>query len=44
MTEEGLPTNKNVKSTVLLDSRVGGGTLSQRVRNACEYYKNTAPI
>lgn len=44
MAEEGLPTNKTVRSTILLYSRAGAGTLSQRVRSACRYYKNTASI
>ena len=44
MTDENLPTTKSVKSTILLYSRVGAGTLNQRIRSACRYYKNTQPI
>lgn len=44
MTEEGIETRKDFKSTVLLYSRSGAGNLSQRVRSACRYFKNTQAL
>ncbi len=41
MGEEGIDTRKDTKSTVLLYSRFGAGNLSQRIRSACRYFKNT---
>jgi hypothetical protein len=41
MTEENIETRKDAKSTVLLYSRSGAGNLSQRIRSACRYFKNT---
>ena len=44
MGEEGIETRKDNKSTILLYSRFGGGNLSQRIRSACRYFKNTTGI
>ena len=44
MEEEEIDTRKDNKSTVLLYSRFGGGSLSQRIRNACRYFKNTRDL
>ena len=41
MDEEDIDARKDNKSTVLLYSRFGGGSLSQRIRNACRHFKNT---
>ena len=41
MTEEGIETRKDNKSTVLLLSRFGAGTVPQRIRSACRYFNNT---
>jgi hypothetical protein len=41
MTEEQLDPKKDIKSSVLLYSRSGAGNLSQRIRSACRYYRNT---
>ena len=41
MTQEGIETRKDNKSTVLLFSRFGAGTVPQRIRNACRYFNNT---
>lgn len=41
MNEEGIESRKDSKSTVLLYSRSGAGNLSQRIRSACRYFKNT---
>ena len=44
MGEEGIDTRKDNKSTVLVYSRFGGGNLSQRIRSACRYFKNTTGV
>ena len=44
MDEEGIDPGKSNKSTVLLYSRFGSGGLSQRIRNACRYFKNTQAL
>lgn len=41
MTDAGIPTDKSTKSTVLLYSRTGTGGLSQRISDACDFYKGT---
>ena len=41
MTEEGVDTRKDNKSTVVLYSRSGAGSVSQRIRSGCRYFKNT---
>ena len=44
MKEKGIDPSKSKKSTVLLYSRFGAGTLSQRIRVACDYFKNTSGV
>jgi len=44
MTQEGIDTRKDNKSTVLLYSRFGAGNPSQSIRSACRYFKNTRNI
>ena len=44
MTEEQIELRKDNKSTVLLYSRAGSGNLSQRVRKACQFFKNTRDL
>lgn len=41
MTQAGIPTDKSTKSTVLLYSRFGSGTLDERIVSACRYYNST---
>jgi hypothetical protein len=44
MTQEGLETRKDTKSTVLLYSYFGARSVPQRIRSACRYFKNTSKI
>lgn len=42
MAEVGIQIRKDTKSTVLLYSRFAAGTLHQKIRRACRYFKNVA--
>jgi hypothetical protein len=42
MQQEGVATDKSTKSTVLLLSQTGRGSLQQRILDACTFYKNTS--
>ena len=44
MNEKGIDPSKSNKSTVLLYSRFGAGTLAQQIRGACDYFRNTQGV